>query len=79
VNFERFLKSLARVSKTFTLEVGPLRARGVPAVLVAASGLITAVGVARALTRSSDRLPETLREARTLAQSLRPEQPQLHP
>ena len=79
VNFGKFFKGLARVTNTFSLEVGPVRAHGVPAILVAVSGVITAAGVARALTMSSDRLPETLREARALAQTFRPEQPQLHP
>jgi hypothetical protein len=77
VNFNKYFKGLARVTKTFSLEIGPLRAQGVPAVLVAVTGVVLAGGVARALTRSSDRLPETLREARALAQTFRPEQPQL--
>jgi len=79
VNFNKFFKGLARVTKTFTLEAGPYRATGVPAVLIGVTGIVVAAGVARALTMSSDRLPETLREARALAQTFRPEHPQLHP
>jgi hypothetical protein len=79
VNFNKFFKGLARVTKTFSLEVGPLRAQGVPAVLVAVTGVVAAAGVARALAKSSDRLPETLREARALAQTFKPDQPQLRP
>lgn len=80
VNFNNFFKGLARVTKSFKLEVGPVRAQGVPAVLVAVTGVVVAAGVARALTEHSERLPETLREARALAQTFRPEpQPQLHP
>ncbi len=77
MNFSKVLKGMARVAQTFQLEIGPLRAQGVPAVLVAVSGLVVAGGVARALSRSSDHLPETLREARALAQTFRPEQTKL--
>lgn len=65
------------MTRTFTIEAGPVRATGVPAVLTAAAGLVLAAGVTRMLAAQSERLPETLREARALAQSLRPEQPQL--
>lgn len=77
VNFTKYFKGLARVTKTFTLEAGPLRATGVPAVLVAVGGIVLAAGVTKALAEHSERLPETLREARALAQTLRPEQPKL--
>jgi hypothetical protein len=77
VNFNKVLKGLAKVTKTFSLEVGPLRARGVPAVFVAATGLVLAAGVARTLMQSSDRLPETLREARSLTVAMRNEVPKL--
>ena len=79
VNFYKYLKGLARVTKTFSLEVGPLRATGVPAVLVAVSGIVVAAGAMKALADHSERLPETLREARALAQTLRNETPQLRP
>jgi hypothetical protein len=77
VTFGKTLKALARVTKTFSLEVGPLRAQGVPAVLVALTGVVLAGGVARALMQSSDRLPETLREAQSLAGAMRPQVPKL--
>lgn len=77
MNFSKFFKGLARVTKTFELEIGPLHARGVPAILVATTGLVAAAGLAQALAKSSDKLPETLREARSLAQTLRPEPPRL--
>lgn len=73
VNFYKYFKGLAKVTKTFSLEVGPLRAQGVPAILVGVTGVVLAAGVAKALMQSSDRLPETLREARSLAQTVRPE------
>ncbi|HEY8314672.1 MAG TPA: hypothetical protein VIG51_10955 [Candidatus Baltobacteraceae bacterium] len=79
MDFKRSLKGLARVARSFRLEIGPLRAEGMPAVLVAVTGIVLAAGVAKALSRGSDRLPETLREARGLAQSLRREDvPRLH-
>lgn len=77
VNWNKVFKGLAKVTKTFSLEVGPLRAQGVPAVLVGVTGVVLAAGVARALMQSSDRLPETLREARSLASAMRPDVPQL--
>jgi hypothetical protein len=77
VNFSKSLKALARVTKTFSLEVGPLRAEGVPAVLVALTGVVLAGGLARALMQSSDRLPETLREAQSLAIAVRSKVPKL--
>jgi hypothetical protein len=77
VNLNKVFKGLAKVTKTFSLEIGPLRAQGVPAVLVGMTGVVLAAGVARALMQSSDRLPETLREARSLATAMRPDVPQL--
>ena len=77
MNLNKFFRGLAKVTQTFTLEVGPLRATGVPAVLTAAAGVVLAAGVTRVLAAQSERLPETLREARALAQTLRPEQPKL--
>ncbi len=65
------------MTRTFSLEIGPLRATGVPAVLAAASGLVLAAGLTRMLAMQSERLPETLREARALAQSLRQDAPRL--
>ncbi|HEV3153933.1 MAG TPA: hypothetical protein VGZ02_09030 [Candidatus Baltobacteraceae bacterium] len=80
MKFNKFFKGLARVTKSFTLEIGPVRAQGIPAVLVAATGVVLAAGVARAVTEHSERLPDTLREARALAQTFRGEPPaQLHP
>lgn len=80
VNFKKFFKGVARVTRSFSIELGPVRAQGVPAVLVAVTGVVVAAGVARAITEHSERLPETLREARALAQTFRPEPPpQLHP
>jgi len=77
VNWSKVFKGLARVTETFTLEVGPLRATGVPAALVGLAGVVLAAGTVRALAQHSERLPETLREARALAQTLRPEPPKL--
>jgi hypothetical protein len=75
----KFFRALARVTKTFSLEFGPLRATGVPAVLVGVTGIVLAAGAARILSQHSERLPDTLREARALAQTLRSDPKQLHP
>jgi len=79
VDFNKFFKGLSRVTRTFSIEAGSFRAQGVPAVLVAVTGVVVAAGIASALAKSSDRLPETLREARALAQAVRPEPARLHP
>jgi len=71
VSFSGFFKGVSRVTRTFKLELGPLRAEGVPAILVAASGVVLAAGVARGFSEGIARLPETLSEARGLTQALR--------
>lgn len=72
-------KGIARTQRTFTLEVGPVRATGVPAILVGVTGIVIAGGIAAMLSRNAARLPETLREARGLAETLRGERPRLNP
>lgn len=71
-------KGMARVQREFTLEIGPVRATGVPAVLLGVCGIVAAAGVARFLGRSAGRLPETLSEAKGLAQTLRGDRPRLN-
>jgi hypothetical protein len=61
---------MARVQKNFTLQVGPLRATGVPAVLLGVSGIVLASGVTAALSKGATRLPETLTEARGLIEAI---------
>ena len=63
-------RGLARAAKTFTLEIGPLRATGVPAILLGVTGVVLASGITAALAKSANRLPETLSEARGLAEAL---------
>ena len=63
-------RGLARAAKTFNLEIGPLRATGVPAVLLGVTGIVLASGITAALAKSANRLPETLSEARGLAEAL---------
>jgi hypothetical protein len=74
-----FFKGLTRLERHYTLEVGPVRATGVPAVLLGVCGIIAASGVAAFLARSAERLPETLGEAKGLAQTLRGDRPRLNP
>lgn len=68
--FKAFFRGVARVTSTFTIEIGPLRATGVPAILLGVTGIVLASGVTAALARSAPRLPETLGEARGLAEAL---------
>jgi hypothetical protein len=56
-------RDLARVTKTFRLEFGPLRARGVPAILLGISSVVAAAGFARLLAENPTALSETIREA----------------
>ena len=75
MKFNKFFKGVSRVTRTFKLEAGPFRAQGVPAVLVAVTGVL----VAAAIAKSASNLPETLREARALAQTMRREPQRLNP
>lgn len=70
-------RGLARLHKTFTLEIGPLRATGIPAILIGVSGIVLASGVTAALAKGATRLPETLGEARGLAEALNAGSPRL--
>ncbi|HVA26636.1 MAG TPA: hypothetical protein VNF68_00545 [Candidatus Baltobacteraceae bacterium] len=72
-------KGIARMEQGYTVELGSLRATGVPALLVAVTGIVLASGVAAMLSRAGARLPETLREAQGLAQTLRGDRPRLNP
>lgn len=69
---------IARVQREFTIEVGPVRATGVPAILLAVTGIVLAGGFATVLRKNAERLPETLREARGLAETLRGDQRRLN-
>ncbi len=66
-----FFKGMARLVREFRIEIGPVRAQGVPAILVAVTGVVLAGGVAAALSKGAKELPETLRQANTLAKTLR--------
>jgi hypothetical protein len=70
-------RGLARWQRTFAIEIGPLRASGIPAVLVGVTGIILASGVTAALAKGATRLPETLSEARGLADALNAGSPRL--
>jgi hypothetical protein len=65
-----FFRGLARLQRSLTLEVGPLRATGVPAILIGVTGIVLASGVTAALAKGAPRLPEALGEARGLAEAL---------
>ena len=68
---------MARLQRSFTLQLGPLRATGVPAILLGVSGVVLASGVTNALNKSANRLPETLGEARGLAEAISGGSPRL--
>lgn len=71
-------RGITRVQSTFSIEIGPIRATGVPAILVAVTGVVAAGGFAALLSRNAALVPETLREARGLAETLRGERPRLN-
>lgn len=75
--FAALTRGLARVQKTFTIEVGPIKATGIPAVLLGVTGIVLAGGVTAALSRSASRLPETLDAARELASAINNTSPRL--
>jgi hypothetical protein len=56
----------ARVLRASRLRVGPLRAMGVPAILIGVAGIILAAGASRSMGTIAPMLPETLRELKTL-------------
>lgn len=72
-------RGIARMERAYSIDVGPVHATGVPAILVAVAGVIVAGGFAAMLSRNAARLPETLREARGLAETLRGDQRRLNP
>ena len=72
------LKDLARVARSFKIEIGDFRAQGAPAVILALGGLTMAAGMVRLLSQNAAILPETLREAKGLVEALRPEPKRLN-
>jgi hypothetical protein len=70
-------RDLSRVTKTFKLELGPLKARGVPAILLGASAIVAATGFARLLAQNPTALTETIREATRFVGVLRGDTPRL--
>ncbi|MBV9403242.1 MAG: hypothetical protein JO018_05890 [Candidatus Eremiobacteraeota bacterium] len=65
------LKALSRLVRGFKIEIGELRAQGPPAMIVAFGGVVLASGLVKLLTQNAAVLPETLREAKSLVDSLR--------
>lgn len=72
-------RGISRMQETYRIDVGPVRATGVPAILVAVTGVVIAGGIAALLSKSAGRLPETMREARGLAETLRGDRRRLNP
>lgn len=76
-SLKAFLRGVARLQESFTIQFGPMRATGIPAILLGVSSVVLASGVTTALTKSANRLPETLGEARGLAEALSGGSPRL--
>ncbi|HET9030234.1 MAG TPA: hypothetical protein VFN49_08655 [Candidatus Aquilonibacter sp.] len=72
-------RGLSRMQSNYVIEIGPVRAKGVPAILVAVGGIVIGSGIAAVLAKNAERLPETLREARGLAETLRGDRRRLNP
>ncbi len=68
-------RDLSRVTKTFRLEVGPLKARGVPAILLGSAAIVASAGFARLLAQNPTALTETIREATRFVAVLRGDAP----
>ncbi|MBV8152064.1 MAG: hypothetical protein JO101_07015 [Candidatus Eremiobacteraeota bacterium] len=64
-------RDLAGVTKTFRIELGPLRARGVPAVLLGVGGVVLAAGFARLVAENPSAMIETIREASRFLETAR--------
>lgn len=69
----------ARILRASSIRFGDFRARGVPAILLGVSAVITAAGTVRALRAAAPSLPEVLREAKQLVDALRADRPRLRP
>ncbi|MGA3037879.1 MAG: hypothetical protein ABSE64_10420 [Vulcanimicrobiaceae bacterium] len=68
------------MTKTFRLEIGPLKARGVPAILLGSAAIVASAGFARLLVQNPAVLSETIREATRFVGVLRGDTPrQLNP
>ncbi|MGH7709616.1 MAG: hypothetical protein ACREM8_11765 [Vulcanimicrobiaceae bacterium] len=67
----RRLVKLARGSR---LSFGQFEARGVPAILMAVTGIVIASGIARAIAEGAQAMPDSLREARLLLEATRSSQ-----
>jgi hypothetical protein len=70
-------RDLARLQRQFRFEIGPLRARGVPAILLGSATIVMSAGVARLLARNPSALVETIREATRFLGVLRGDVPRL--
>lgn len=66
-------RGMTRLARTFKIKAGGFQARGVPAVIIAISGLTLVAGVVRAINQNAATLPETFREAKGLIAALKAE------
>ncbi len=68
-----FTLNPAKIMRASTLHVGPIEARGIPAVLLGIASIVLAAGATRAFLAGAPQLPETIRELRALLESTRSE------
>jgi hypothetical protein len=61
----------ARILRASQIRYGPLRVRGVPAILLGVSSVVAVAGIARAVHATAPSLPEALREATKLVDAVR--------
>jgi len=69
----------ARILRASSIRYGDFRVRGVPAILLGVSAVITAAGATRAALMAAPSLAETVREATKLVEALRGDHRRLNP
>jgi hypothetical protein len=69
----------ARILRASAVRYGGFRARGVPAILLGVSAVVLAAGSVRALAVAAPSLAETIRETKSLLESVREDRRRLNP
>lgn len=69
----------ARILRASSIRYGDLRVRGVPAILLGVTAVVTAAGAVRALRAAAPSLAEAIREATKLVDAVRGDQRRLNP
>jgi hypothetical protein len=69
----------ARPLEVSTLRFGKFRARGIGAILVGSAIIVAAAGAARVLAAAAPSLPDTIRELKSLIETVGDQRKQLKP